>query len=119
MTREQEIKDAALDFELNKFDGDEPRSIFEAGAKWADEHPKSPWTEISYVDCKKGGKLYNKVVHGQQYICSFLDHVNFYIALKQPDQLYFMSFKGSIIPAEVFEYIMDEPTPPKDDTNQK
>ena len=49
MTREEEIDNAKTVFYERVLKDDyyyDPRDCFEEGAKWADEHPKSPWISI-------------------------------------------------------------------------
>lgn len=45
-SREQKIKEEALAFELFRYEGEDPREIFETGAKWADKHPENHWIEL-------------------------------------------------------------------------
>lgn len=46
MTREEEIINAANEL-CNSFRGSKTYKLgFEIGAKWADEHPKSPWISV-------------------------------------------------------------------------
>ena len=49
MTREEEIDNAKTAFYERVLEDDyyyDPRDCFEEGAKWADEHPKSPWISV-------------------------------------------------------------------------
>lgn len=46
MTRKEQIMNAAIDYELNEFNGGDPRDCFVRGARWADKHPQSPWISI-------------------------------------------------------------------------
>ena len=49
MTREEEIDNAKTAFYKRVLEDDyyyDPRDCFEEGAKWADEHPKSPWINV-------------------------------------------------------------------------
>ena len=49
MTREEEIDNAKTAFYERVLEDDyyyDPRDCFEEGAKWADEHPKSPWINV-------------------------------------------------------------------------
>ena len=49
MTREEEIDNAKTTFYKRVLEDDyyyDPRDCFEEGAKWADEHSKSPWISI-------------------------------------------------------------------------
>lgn len=49
MTREEEIDNAKTVFYERVLEDDyyyDPRDCFEEGAKWADEHPKSPWISV-------------------------------------------------------------------------
>ena len=49
MTREEEIDNAKTAFYKTVLEDDyyyDPRDCFEEGAKWADEHPKSPWISV-------------------------------------------------------------------------
>ena len=48
MTREEEIRQEALKWKTNDNEFT-TQTAFEAGAKWADEHSKSPW--ISTKEC--------------------------------------------------------------------
>ena len=44
MTREEQIHEAATNAE--SYDSDERLYSFTDGARWADEHPKSPWISV-------------------------------------------------------------------------
>lgn len=48
MTRKEEIREAASSYRIN--DGEGVRgweeAAFEAGARWADKHPESPWIKV-------------------------------------------------------------------------
>ena len=49
MTREEEIDNAKTAFYERVLEDDyyyDPRDCFEEGAKWADEHHKSPWISV-------------------------------------------------------------------------
>ena len=49
MTRQEEIDNAKTAFYERVLEDDyyyDPRDCFEEGAKWADEHPKSPWISV-------------------------------------------------------------------------
>ena len=53
MTREEEITQAAMSYRKNVKEHGEGFAVgvnrqyaFEAGAQWADEHPKSPWISV-------------------------------------------------------------------------
>lgn len=50
MAREEEIDNAKTAFYKRVLEDDyyyDPRDCFEEGAKWADEHPKSPWISVN------------------------------------------------------------------------
>lgn len=51
MTREQEIKQAIKNnLDVSNYspqDGEMLKETFYIGAKWADEHPKSPWISVN------------------------------------------------------------------------
>lgn len=49
MTREEQIRKAARNLTISISRADKAtfaREVFEAGAKWADENPKSPWISV-------------------------------------------------------------------------
>ena len=49
MARQEEIDNAKTAFYKRVLQDDyyyDPRDCFEEGAKWADEHPKSPWISV-------------------------------------------------------------------------
>lgn len=46
MDRKEQIMDAATLYELDEFNGGDPRDCFEKGAEWADAHPANPWISV-------------------------------------------------------------------------
>ena len=49
MTREEQIREAARNLRISVSRANKAtfaREVFEAGVKWADEHPKSPWISV-------------------------------------------------------------------------
>ena len=86
-TREQEIDNAKYAFHDSVFEEQSylhPTDYFKAGAKWADENPKSPWisvkddlpndeTKLYIIYCeaynKKGNNIKNK--HYEIYLANF------------------------------------------------
>lgn len=49
MTREEQIRKAARNLTISVSRADKAtfaREVFEAGAKWADKNPKSPWISV-------------------------------------------------------------------------
>ena len=67
MTREKEIDNAKTAFYKRVLEDDyyyDPRDCFEEGAKWADEHPKSPWISVEDdLPCNHNELINGNVTH--------------------------------------------------------
>ena len=102
MTREEEILSAARQYN-NGIIFSNPSNVlhFEAGSKWADKHPKSPWINAKYELPTKGG----------HYLCMDENHYISTLAFSGDRWVNTRTF--SDVSLEVVKYWMPIPNFPK------